>query len=92
MQKGQFKHTKASILKESELLRTAIMEIKHKIKTNLNILNNLKRDSVVIAMQKIGNHEDKWIEFFERKQASLEAELLNWLCALDNLKKGSHYE
>jgi hypothetical protein len=92
LQKGQFKHTKASILKESELLRTAIMEIKHKIKTNLNILNNLKRDSVVIAMQKIGNHEDKWIEFFERKQASLEAELLNWLCALDNLKKGSHYE
>ena len=25
---------------------------------------------------------------FERKQASLEAELLNWLCALDNLKRG----
>ncbi|MFW1935069.1 MULTISPECIES: phospholipase D-like domain-containing protein [Acinetobacter] len=92
LQKGNFTHTKASILKENELLRSAIMEIKYKIESNLNILKNLKQDDVVVAMQSIGENEEKWIAFFKSKRERLESELLYWLAALDNLKKGENYE
>lgn len=47
------------------------MEIKYKIESNLNILKNLKQDDVVVAMQSIGENEEKWIAFFKNLKKDL---------------------
>lgn len=86
---GNFTHTQASVLKEVELLRSAITEIKHKLENHLKALYLLKKDPVVVAMQNIGDSEDKWIAFLQSKRQNLEKERLYWLAGLEQLSRGA---
>jgi hypothetical protein len=88
LKQGNFTETQASILKEVELLRSAITEIKHKLESSLQVLRSLKKDTVVVTMQSIGDSEDKWIAFLQSKRENLENERMKWLMTLAELERG----
>ena len=75
-------------MKEVELLRSAITEIKHKLESSLQVLRSLKKDTVVVTMQSIGDSEDKWIAFLQSKRENLENERMKWLMTLAELERG----
>lgn len=84
---GDFSLTKVSSLKEIELLRATLAEMRHKFEKLLKDSYALQKDETVLAMYQVGENETAWIEYFESKKHIFEQELKQWLENLAQLKK-----